>query len=275
MLIKETLNAQDISNLFSGTPVGIFKNLFEQENPFYNLRYPMSMAYYTYRSANKRVSKTYTNILSYKELGADIDVNEQMTIIIKHKFIDKWTRLYNVLITSQYNPLDSVSITEQKNGNNTTEKNYNNSVTKTGNNSDTTTFDTELENNSDTNVNETTTSNNSDTNKVYGFNSVQPVNTDSSESNSTDTVTANKNDNTEHSIETKTGTETKNFTISETDAKSGTDTDEITIDESITKTGTDVAKQDLVNKELDLRNRTTFFDIVFTDIDSIMASQIY
>lgn len=275
MLIKETLSQEDITNLFSGSPAGIFKNLFGQGSPLYELNYSMSLAYYTYRSANKRVSKTYMNLVGYRDLGIDIDVNEQISRILIDKFIDKWTRVYEVLVNSQYNALENTNIVERKTGNNTNEKTYNNSFTKTGNNSDTTTYDTELENNSDTNVNETTTSNNGENNKVFGFNSVDAVDVNSSTSNSTDTVTANKNDNTEHSVETKTGTETKNFTISETDKKSGTDTDELTINESTSKMGTDVAKQDLVNKELDLRNRTTFFDIVFADIDSVMASSIY
>lgn len=227
--------------------------------------------------------------------------------IIRPKYIDKWTRVYKALVTSTYDPLDDYSETEthkgtntdkttyditgKKSGDDTDTTTYDLSEGKSGTNSDVTTHDVTTEENGKTGTSETTTRANEQSNDVYGFNSTSPVGDTYNNENTTETVIGDAEKNTTQNIKTKTGTESKAIGIDETTTKKGTETKTLGVDETNTKTGTENKEfgidetrtkngrhtngASLVNAELDMRSRQIFFDIVYRDIDSIIALSIY
>lgn len=91
--------------------------------------------------------------------------------------------------------------------------------------------------------------------------------------------------------EAKKGTENRTIGKDETDTKTGTETHTLGKDESATKTGTDSESTtgnvtvtrdgyknspiDNIIKELELRRTNVFFNIMYDDIDSMLALQIY
>lgn len=316
MKMKETLTPEQRTNLFlNGEVVGIFSGLVLPTDPFYDLAHSMCLGYYTVRSANKTVSPIYEQMLEFAKENNDVGESNYITLantllgssIIRPKFIKKWLRVYDTLITKQYDPLKSFENTEHKEGNNSDTTTYDTSVGKTGdntdtitynsqngrtgNNSDTMTYDTETEDNGKTGTKEVTTTDRKNNANVYGFNSSNPVGDTTEGEDTTETIVGNADDNTSHNIQTKTGTEkkdyvvdetvaktgtdTKNLTISETENKTGTDTKNFLIDEDITKSGRNATGAELVEAELNLRNTQIFFDIVYKDIDSVATIPLY
>lgn len=296
MKMKETLSIEEKVELFSNQhPVGFFQTLFTQEDPFYDLAFPLCLGYYTVRSANKTVSPVYEQAYEIsleilKHQGTDIsqipesefrrDVlqftnNYMGSSIIRPKFIEKWIRIYNTLINGQYDPLKGFEHTEHKSGNNSDTTTYDTSVGKTGNNNDTITYNTNTEDNGQTGTKEITTTNRDSSADVYGFNSASPVGDSTGSENETETVVGNADDNTSHNIQTKTGTERKDYSVDETVAKSGTDTKSFVVDEDVTKSGRKSTGAELVEAELNLRNTQIFFDIVYKDIDSVATIPLY
>lgn len=323
MKMKETLTMEEKNNLFINSEVvGIFNGMILPTDPFFDLAHSMCLGYYTVRSANKTVSPIYEQAYEYaKEVLAsqgesgEIDKYEVIALtntllgssIIRPKFIDKWLRVYDTLITKQYDALKGFEHTEHKEGNNSDTTTYDTSVGKTGdntdtvtynsqngrtgNNTDTITYNTNTEDNGKTGTKETTTTNRENSADVYGFNSASPVGDNTDTENATETVIGNADDNTTHNVQTKTGTETKgyevdetvaktgtdtkNITISETENKTGTDTKNFVIDEDVTKSGRNATGAELVEAELNLRNTQIFFDIVYRDIDSVVTLAIY
>ena len=267
MRIKETLTLQDKNNLFvKKDTVGFFVTLFQPTDIFFNLAYPMCLEYYTIRSANKRVAEIYDQILEFvKESSGDESTyiqttNELLgTNILRPKFLDKWQRIYNALITEQYNPLNS----------------YEEEDNKTGSENGTTTYNTNVEDNGKTSTKETTTTNIERNDDVYGFNSSSPVGESANNEKTTEELLANADDNTTHNIQTKTGTDNKNITINETESKTGTDSNTLSKNENITRSGRRVSASSLIQEELDLRNKQIFFDIVYKDIDSVLTLSVY
>ena len=316
MKMKETLTASEKNDLFFNSEVvGIFKSLLLPTDTFHDLAYPMCLSYYTVRSANKTVSPIYEQMIEFAKESGTVKESEYINFvnsklasnIIRPKFIEKWNRVYDTLITKQYDVLKGFEHTEHKDGNNSDTTTYDTSVGKNGDNSDTVTYNTQngrsgtnsdtmtyntnTEDNGKTGTKETTTTNRENSADVYGFNSSSPVGDNTEAENATETVIGNADDNTSHNIQTKTGTEkkdysikenltktgtdTKKLTISETENKTGTDTKIFVIDEDVTKSGRNNTGAELIEAELNLRNTQIFFDIVFKDIDSVATIPIY
>lgn len=171
MKIKETLTPEDKNNLFiNGEVVGIFKYMILPSDAFYDLAYSMCLGYYTVRSANKTVAPIYEQMLEFAKENSDVDDNYIAfantllgSSIIRPKYIEKWLRIYDALITKQYDVLKGFEHTEHKDGNNSDTTIYDTSVGKTGNNSDTITYNSQNErigNNSDTTTYDTNTEDN-------------------------------------------------------------------------------------------------------------------
>lgn len=316
MKMKETLTPEQRTNLLlNGEVVGIFSGMILPTDPFFDLAHSMCLGYYTVRSANKTLAPIYDQMLEFAKENSDVGEDNYITLantllgssIIRPKFIDKWLRVYDTLITKQYDALKGFEHTEHKEGNNSDTTTYDTSVGKTGdntdtvtynsqngrtgNNTDTITYDTETEDNGKTGTKETTTTNRENSADVYGFNSASPVGDNTDTENATEIVVGNADDNTTHNVQKKTGTETKgyevdetvaktgtdtkNITISETENKTGTDTKNFVIDEDVTKSGRNATGAELVEAELNLRNTQIFFDIVYRDIDSVATLAIY
>ena len=250
MKMSETITSQQkIDMLINNQIVGLFKNLLVDTDQFYDLNYPLCVGYYTVRSANKTVAPVFEELVEYaKTVESEFSEYELANSIlgsniIRPKFIDKWNRVYELLISKQYDALKDFEHTEEH----------------SGNNSDTTTYDSTVENNGETGTKETTVTNRENSDDVYGFNSSSPVGESLNTELLNETTTGNAEDNTTHNKQVKTGTDTKVFTISE----------------NLTKSGRNISGADLIEAELDLRNRQLFFDIIYRDIDSIATISVY
>lgn len=277
MKLRETLTKQQTIDLLSGNVVGIFPSMILSGDAFYDKLYELCLGYYTARSGEKTISMTYERFISFIKENPEIDKSPEELIgaLIRGKFLDKWNRVYDVLITSQYDALNNRESTEDKTGNNQNKDTHNTTKAKQGTNSDITTYDTNVEDNGNTGTSETTIRNVEDANDTYGFNSSTPVGDTYSNETTSETIVGEADKNTSHNIQTKTGTENKQFGIDESETHTGTDTTDITISEKLVKSGRDGSGAELITEELNLRNTQLFFDIIYADIDSITTLQIY
>ena len=290
MKIKDTITLTEKSSLFlQSSVVGLFTDMFQSDDVFYSLAYPMCLGYYTVQSANKTVSPVYQQMYEFsreftKSQGLTDNTDEEIlalvnsklgSSVIRPKFIDKWNRVYNTLITEQYNALDDYSETETKTANDTDKTTYNITDGKTGTNTDTLTHNVTTEDNGKTATSETTVRAVETANDIYGFNSSVAVGDTATTENNTETVTGEADKNTTQNTQIKTGTESKQIGINETYNKTGTETKEYGVNETRTRTGRHESGADLVEKELNLRNKQIFFDIVYRDIDSVATISIY
>lgn len=290
MKIKDTLTLEEKSNLFlKSSVVGLFPQMILEDDAFYSLAYPICLGYYTVQSANKTVSPVYQHMYEFTReyalsQGLTDSTDEEILAlvnsklggsVIRSKFIEKWTRVYNTLLTEQYSALDDYSETETKIGNDTDTITYDITDGKTGTNTDTVTHDLKTEDNGKTATNETTTITGEKYNDSYGFNSSAAVGDTVETDKSTETVSGEANKNTTQNIQTKTGTESKAIGIDETTKKTGTETKTFGINETRSRNGRNTSGADLVEKELNLRNKQIFFDIVYRDIDSVATIYIY
>lgn len=276
MKLKDTITPQQTVDLFNGEVVGFFPYLVLSSDSFYKHLYELCLNYYTSRSAEKTISPVFDRIINlHKEGNLSKSVEQIIGEMIRGKFIEKWERVYSVLVTEQYDALHNKDYTDTKEANNRDVDTYNSNKNRNGTNTDTVTFDTTVVDDGKVGTKETTTRTSSDTNSIYGFNSIEPVGDSNSSEDITETVVGDANDNTTHNSRTRTGTETKDYTLGESEAHTGTDTKDITIDETVKKVGRDVSAAELIEAELNLRNSTIFFDVVYKDIDSILTLKIY
>lgn len=283
MKIEETLSPDDISDIIEGfePSVGVFPKLIIETDPFYSLKEDMCLTYYLARSPSKTASNIYDRLLKVYESHSGTYWNKLNLVniyigehIIRPKFIEKWTRIYNSLIAS-YDPLKSFDSTEHKIGDNSDSITYGSVLSKDGTNTDRTDYNSTVEDNGNTGTHETTTTSRNTEDGVYGFNSSASVGDSNSEDTTSETVFGNANDNTTHNLQTKGGRDTKTFDIDETESKTGTDTKTYGVDETITKSGRNSSSAELLDSELNLRDKFIFYDIVFKDIDSIITLSIY
>lgn len=301
MKLIDTLTSQQKVDLLNGEIVGIFPAMVLSTDAFYNKLHELCLGYYTARSGAKTISLTYSRFIEfiaenggYKRfepsnsnsfitsngdplyVKAETDTAEElMGKLIRGKFLEKWNRVYDVLITEQYNALLNRESEDRRAASNQNKDTHDTTIGKTGTNTDTTTFDTNVEDNGNTGTHEITTRSVDNTNDIYGFNSTSPVGDSVSNEAVDETIVGDKELNTNHNLQTKTGTESKVFGIAESETHTGTDTTDITIDETVRKTGRYGDGADMVTKELNLRNTQIFFDIIYADIDSIATLQIY
>lgn len=309
MKLIETLSDEQLVALLNGRSVGIFTTMILADDAFYSIVNELCLGYYTQRSGEKTISVTYDRLKSISLGNPNITKNAEQLLgeLIRGKFINKWTRLYHSLVTEHYNVLSNKdSSTEktatnqetlrhtgrnEKGGDNTHTFNYGSVVDRQGSNTDNTTFDTSVEDSGETSSKETVTRNATNDNDVFGFNSSIPVGDNVSTEVSTETTEGSADDNTIHNIQSKTGTENRTLGVNETETKSGTDSDTnefnntedisnthnnlYEIKESYVTTGRDISGAELLKSEIDLRTKYEFFNIIYTDIDSIATLQIY
>ena len=246
MKVRETLTQSQTLDLLNGQTVGFFNSAISTEDVYFNLAYDLCLGYYIERSGDKPISPAFERLLEIENTSGDYfrgNANSVIGRILRNKFKEKWTKQYTTLLTEQYNPLNDFEYTENINRDNT----------------DTSTYDTTITNDSTRGSKVTRQYSDSDNDKIYGFNSTSAVDTDSSTSTSTETTTGLANDNTSNSEESKTGTDTKRHIA----------------DESKNKRGRNISASELIDAELDMRNRQIFFDIVYADIDSVVTIGVY
>lgn len=274
----QTLTNDQLRTLLQGGVTPLFSAMITSTDPYYAYREQLCNTYYLNRSGNKPISVGYQNIIDIKEANPTIitqDADRYLGNMVRQQYLDKWTRIYNALVTQTYNALDNVSMDETYSDTINRDTTYGRKDTKTANNSDITTYDTNVEENGKTGTNEVTSTSVSNEENVYGFNSSDAVGDNTSKSTTTETTQGAPEDNTTYNSTDKTGTETKAFTVDESVARSGKDEEEETRSGVRSKIGRDKSGAELISEELDLRMKATFFDIVLNDIDKLVVLPIY
>lgn len=274
--IYDRLSDTDKINMLNGTVVGLFSRMIIDTDPFYDKLSELCLGYYTSRSGEKTISPTYSKIIDL--ISNNVVSNTAEDILgnmIRGKFIDKWNRVYNVLIATQYNPMNDYEENTVKSGANDNTRNFTDNTNHTGTNTDKTTYNTTDTFNETTSEKEQIISSEQDNSAVYGFNSSSPVNDSNDDISSTETRTRDPLDNTRNTTNNKSGEDTLEHTINSSDNKSFNGTVNNTYSDNIDTTGRNTSPSSLVEKELNLRNKFLFFDIVYADIDSIATIQIY
>lgn len=341
MKMLETLTTAQKISLLNGTTVGMFPYIVTEQDAFAADAYPLCLGYYTQRSGEKTISFMYER---FRKLVTDNPTitsspEQLMGQYIRSKYISKWQLEYNLLLATQYNPLDEYaeerSVTEDttdettydtdtsNTGTDTDTLTYNTNLARTGTDTDTIsqtealsksgtdtvtkTFDTSLEDTGEKGTSLSEERTDTRANNIYGFNSQSAVGDTNGHGRSEVITQGNAEDNTTHNVELKTGDETEETdydnkqilrndetnekTLDLNDAKTGTETHAIVHGKTESKSGTDTrdldrqidtdttgrrtAASELLDKELDFRNRQIFYDIVYRDIDSIATLQIY
>lgn len=278
MKLLETLTSQQKIDLFAGRTVGFFQYLLTNSEPYHDKLTDLCTGYYLTRSGEKTISPTYDKILTaVKEEIITSNPDELLASLIRAKFVDKWNRVYDVLLgkRSNYDPLNDREFTVDRTGNNTDSTTYGKTKTHTGTNTDTTEYGSITEDDGKTATQESTTRTIADSDAVYGFNSSSAVNDSESSEVTTESVVGDADKNTTYNKQTRSGEDTKTMGFNESEADSGTDAVNHIIDEYIERKGRNVAGADLVEQELKLRNKEIFFDIIYADIDSIVTIPLY
>ena len=276
MKIIETLTLEDKINLLNGSTVGFFSNLILSTDSFFSQAYNLCLGYYMNNSSNKTVSPIYENILNLiTENSINKSVNDIVAQMLRGKFIDKWERYYNALINENYEILEDMVKKETSNYTKNEVNNYTKNETSNYAKNETKTYNNTINENGKTNTDMTTSSTNEKNNDVYGFNSTAPVGSDLNYGTDTENVKGDKEKNTTENVKQKTGSDTNGTTGNDEKGTTGNDDKDTTKNETISRTGRNTSAQDLLQKELDFRSKNLFFNIVFRDIDSIIALEIY
>ncbi len=204
----------------------------------------ISNFYIMQKSGQKYLGSPFENYQVLFDTNDMIQINEGISKFTLSTFYDKWKRVYNALVGTQYEILNSYKTKEVRTPN----------ITKQDT-SNTTDDNTQKE---DTNLQTSNEGLNQDS--IYGFNSEEPVNNNESSRTSSVNVTGTgENNKIQTHIERKS---------SKTNVESG---DETTIIEG---NKGDNSYQKLIEQELKLRQKD-FWSIVFNDIDNLLLLKIY
>lgn len=275
MRLINTLTKEQKISILNGNSSGIFPTMILSSDVYFSLTNDLCFGYYFSRSGNKTVSPIYERIEEFADDNLSQSRDELIGKFIRSKFNVKWTKIYNALIESDYDVLTNNDFNVKTILDSTDKTTYDTTISKDGSNSDNTTYDTTIEDNGKTGTKTVTTNENENKTGLYGFNSDSSVDSDTENGNSTETVIGNADDNTTYNKQDKTGTENKQFTIDESEIKSGSDTLKKDSERTIDKTARNMTGAELIEKELSLRSKQLFFDIVYKDIDSIATLEIY
>lgn len=219
-----------------------------------NISECLDIMYYAH-SANKIVSpivNDYIEASAQENLSLTQTYRDILARLVILKYNDKWSRLWD-LGDSDYDPLYSDVVTEIE----TIQGQHSKSGTDTG------TIVTDHDRTDTGTVSDQGT--NSDNENVFGFNSSSAVGANTS--NGTDSNTETRNLSSTDDV-----TETRNLADSETGTESST--------RNLTKNGrvgsmvSGTRVQDLIEAERNVL-QWNFWDVVFNDIDQILALDIY
>lgn len=201
----------------------------------------VAVNYYLSHSGDKYVSPLYNKM--YEITGTYVETNTAIAELLLNRYSSKWLKIKEALIDSTYSPLMDYEHTENRTKSYTDEKTATGSATTDGTHAS-----------KETNTNERTNEDG-----IYGFNSSVSVPSSTSSSSSESVTSAQKADNTTHGETSTEGSESLKHT--ETD--------------SLTKSGRNTSGAELVEKELDLRSKAIYLDIIYKDIDSMLTLSVY
>lgn len=270
MLLIDTITQQDMDDIQQSKPIGIFKYLGEENDEWFSLLFNMSVEYYFNKSTRKQITSTYENLIS-----KGLDADRIIANIIRGKFKFKWNKIYNALITSQYDATSNLSYDETKNGNNIEKIEYNSSNSKSGSNMDTMVYGSKEDTTTKKGFKDVTIRSTDNENGVYGYNTDYAVGDDVGTELTNEINIGDINDNKTVTDIMRGGSDETTHQFGEINSHDGDDKTTNTIDESKNVNGRNISASELIKKELDLQNSTTFTDIVLKDVDTILCLSIY
>lgn len=276
MKLIETLTNQQKIDCLTNVATSFFSTAITNEDVYNSLKSQICSGYFLNHSGSKEISPTYTRIIDL--VGATtVEENAEEIIgnLIRAKFRDKWTRVYNALLNTEYNPLDDRNFTEAKTATNTDTINGTKTKTKTGTDTNTTQYDSTVTDDGKVGTHETVTRATEDSADIYGFNSDVAVGDNISQGTFNETTVGDAEQNTTYNVRTNAGTDTKTMAIDESESDTENTTKGYDINESIVNSGREDIGSNLLQAELDFRAKNIFFNIVYADIDSIVALSIY
>lgn len=254
MKLNDTITVIDRINLLRGDVVGVFKSIIQPSDAYYGDRHHMCIGYYMGRSGEKTVSTMYDKLLEsvlsqYDEhtdeniVLAKEEVNTLIGTAIRHRYKDKWDKVYQYLVRAEYDALNNHDFTETDNRSGSEENQYDSSVIDDGK----------------TSMKETSTRTLKDDTSVYGFNSSSPINDSDSVETADETTIGLADDNTNYNKRSKTGKDT--LITSNTSTK--------------TSKGRNASGASMIEEELKLRDMHNFYSIVYRDIDNMLTTPLY
>lgn len=247
MKIIDTITDAEYQRILGGDVGGLFKYLrltVKRGTSYVPFDFTnASFEYYLSHSTSKSVSPFVERLFDHYK-NTSYDPNESVALVITNKFSQKWSRIYTELVDRTYNPATNEEYSSNKESSQSVSR------------------DSESvhvgENNDSTKNTSTSTSDSNDS--IYGFNSTNPVGTDTS-STSDDTVTEG---------EARFNNSYNSYNDNESSNENGSYNSK---EDRTGRKETSVAK--LLEEELDFRSRNIFLDIIYNDIDSITALNIY
>ena len=266
MKLIETLTQQQMTNLLSGQVEGVFVDLFT-DTMLEEYAYAICSGYYLYHSGEKKIPRFYEKVLNEQE-----NANALITTMLKAKYLVRWENIFKALFTYSYSPLDDYSKTEVKTGTNKDTTTYNTSKAKNGTDTDTTTYNITNAEDETLSKEENVTRDTSNASDIYGFNSSTPVG-DTLDTNSESETTTNTD--TKNNTYKKTGTESKEYGVNETETNTGTDTKDYNINEKLEINGRNVHATELLEKEIRFNVLNDISKIIYSDIDSLITLDVY
>lgn len=243
------------------TDGGVFADLSTHDPPWESENsYSYGVQYHGNHSGQKTISPLLNTLIG------DESARDKISSVICAMYMPNWGKLWATM-ELEYNPIENYSMTEAMTNDITTDQ-YGKTTTRTDNLTHSKTgTDTRTDNLTDTNTPNVTT--NTD-NTTYGFNSSNPVPTNEIEQRATGTDTT-----------THTGTEQRQYNLSDTDTgtqgttDSGTDTH--TRNYTLTRAGNIgvTTSQQMIESERALWIWNFFETVVFPDLDRVLTLQIY
>lgn len=270
----------------------------------------MNIDYFTFHSAEKTLLDVVENMIN----NSPSNYIDTLAKIVTMKFKNKWNSIfaslsdYQALTNYKYNEVETPNITKTKeesedksrNQEDTTTNTINAENKKVGTNTDTKQGTKESTEGTISSQKEgtdlVTTDDKERENRIYGFNSNVGVGSDEGNDTATRNITGNKEDNTIDINEDITKNEQENSTLSkninETDTKTESANKSLSSDitETNTKNTTDkesgtrekegsgyrnISPQELAQKEIELKNLYNLYNIIYEDVDSVIALGIY
>ena len=279
MTNRQTIN-ETMPNWLLGS--GIFNALNDYDVPWRiaDIANELDLEYHGNISGDKFISPLVRKMKS----GDTLTTAEMKSLagVIYTLYKDNWEKEWETM-NLQYNPIENYNMLEKMSDDITTDE-YGRTHTRTDNTTHAKTgTETESRNLTDRNtpnVTELTTPNLTDTsnNSVYGFNSsnASPTGTSTNAQTGTNTVTRSGSDTTTHTgSDTMTHNTTDRNTGTVKDADTGTDTH--THNYTLTRSGNIgvTTSQQMIESERKLYMWNLFYNVVFPDIDRVIALSVY
>lgn len=287
MKLIDTLESNYMDKLFiDHHAVGVFPPLIELALS----RYPVlskyltdnstgfSTEYYLGRSGNKTVSPLTENVYNgiMSNGGIVENVNVQLAGLLLANFGVVWEQYANTIIHyTQDSPDREFYINDTITADNSDITTYDITQKKTGANSDTTTYNSTIADNGSVSTHESTTRSSETANDVYGFNSAVPVGNDIDKETTTEIVSGDADKNVTTNTQTKSGNDSKEIAVDETDKKTGTDSKNFKVSENHSKHGSNIPIFELMQKDFNFRANNIIIEKIFRDIDSMLVSPLY